>query len=105
MANNNRTTFVLLLTIAFLTGALATSLLNQWTHPATVHADSTPAVYQFSNVGPATSLTMYSQSDHAIYVYQGALVGSNKVSCTFKYLIKEAGEPLNRQPCPLATIN
>jgi hypothetical protein len=94
-----------MMAVAFLAGALAVSLVGPWAHPVAVHADSSAPVYQFSTVGPSTSLTMYSSSDHAIYVYQGAAVGNSKVSCSYKYVINQAGLPLNRQPCPIATLN
>jgi hypothetical protein len=102
----NRTTTALLLVIAFLTGALAATVVHSWAHPATtVHADSATPLYQFTTVSPSTSLTMYSASDHSIYVYQGATAGNSKVSCTYKYVITQAGQPLNRQSCPIATLN
>jgi hypothetical protein len=102
----NRTTTTLLVVIAFLAGALAATIGYSWAHPAiAVRADSGSPIYQFSTVGPSTSLTMYSASEHAIYVYQGAAIGNSKVSCSFKYLVNEVGQPLNRQPCPIATLN
>jgi hypothetical protein len=48
---------------------------------------------------------MYSASDHSIYVYQGATTGNSKVSCSYKYVINQAGQPLNRQACPIASLN
>lgn len=101
----SRTAIVLLLVIAFLTGALAATTLTNWSHPATVQADTAAPLYQFTTVNPSTSLTMYSASDHSIYVYQGATTGNSKVSCTYKYVISQAGQPLKREACPIATLN
>jgi hypothetical protein len=102
----NRTIHTLLLVIAFLGGALAASVAQSWARPVTAaHADSATPLYQFTTVAPSTSLTMYSASDHSIYVYQGATTGNSKVSCSYKYVINQAGQPLNRQACPIASLN
>jgi hypothetical protein len=81
--------------------ALAFTIGSRWRQPITVHASSSTPVFQLSGVGPGTALSYYSESDHAIYIYQGATTGSNIVPCSYKFVLDEAGKPLRRENCPM----
>ncbi len=81
--------------------ALAFTLGWGWHPPVTVHASGATPVFQLSGVGPGTAISYYSESDHAIYIYQGATTGSNVVPCSYKFVLDEAGKPLRRENCPM----
>ena len=82
--------------------ALAFTLGSRWHQPATVHASSSSTpIFQLSGIGPGTAISYYAESEHAIYIYQGATTGSNIVPCSYKFVLDEAGKPLRRENCPM----
>lgn len=87
--------------------ALTAVALGWWAHgDRTVHAApaSTAASYQFTGVGPATSLTIYSPEDHMLYVYQGATTGNSHVNCSFRIHIPRVGDAIDRENCPMGSL-
>ena len=60
--------------------------------------------FQLSGIGPETALTVWNGSNHTLYVYQGAVMGSSNVNCTYSFKIERPGAPIRRQNCPIGQL-
>lgn len=85
---------------AFALGCAVTTWLS---HSRPVQAAATPdpvgLSYQFQNIGPQSSLTIYNPADHILTVYQGATTGNDHLSCTYQYRIARPGASIERRNC------
>lgn len=86
----------------------AAAAAGWWAHTprTTVHAaDGADApFFQFSNVAGEATLSIYSATDHTIYVYGGVLSGNSRKQCTYSIKLGRAGAPLDRTNCPMGSL-
>ena len=78
-----------------------------WAHtprPTVQAAEYGTPYFQFSNVAGEGTLSVYSASDHTIYVYGGVLAGFGKKQCTYSIKLGRAGEPVDRTNCPPGSL-
>lgn len=89
---------VLIASAALVVGLVA----GRWAQIRPVQAAAEPALelsYQFQNISPQSSLTIYNPADHILTVYQGATSGNDHLSCTYQYKITRPGSPIERKNC------
>ncbi len=55
--------------------------------------------FQLSGIGPTSALTVYSPSDHTLYVYPAVTQGEARVSCSFMLRMSRPGAAIERQNC------
>jgi hypothetical protein len=79
--------------------------LGWWAHGANtaVSADTLARypdelAFQFGGTGLEGSLTLYSPSDHKLYVYPAA-AGNAHISCAYSLKLDRAGMPIERTNC------
>jgi hypothetical protein len=80
--------------------------IGWWAHSTRpVQAQSGPAMlnFEFSNIGPSTSLSLYSPADNTIYVYPIG-VSNNRINCSFRVRLGTLGGPVNRENCPRGSL-
>ena len=66
------------------------------------HDDPSGALgFQLSGVGPTSTLTLYSPSDHTLYVYPAVTQGDSHVNCSFMLHVARPGAPIERQNCTI----
>ena len=64
------------------------------------HEDANNALaFQLSGLGPATTLTVFSPSDHTLYVYPSVTQGNSHVNCSYMLHITRPGAAIERQNC------
>ncbi len=78
--------------------------LGWWAHGAntTVRADTAhypdDLAFQFGGTGLEGSLSVYSPSDHKLYVYPAA-AGNSHISCAYSLKLDRPGFPIERSNC------
>ncbi len=82
-------------------GALVLAFaLGAWSRGgAPIQAASSSLLYQFTEQGPGASLALYSDTEHAIYVYRGITAGSSHVNCAYRLTVSRPGAPIDRENC------
>ncbi len=71
-----------------------------WLHGNRVTAaEGAAPEFQWQNMGPDASLSVYYPSDHVLYVYRGALNGNGRVNCAYQFKVNRQGEALERSNC------
>ena len=87
--------------------ALAALTIGWWAHSTRpVQAQSAgPASlnFEFNNIGPSTSLSLYNPADNTIYVYPIS-VSNNRINCSFRVRLGVLGGPVERENCPRASL-
>ena len=98
----NRSLWIVIV-LAFFAGWQASQWRSQHLH--TVHAQSSaPALYQMNNLSGQNALTLYYPDSQTIYVYPSVAVGNSFLGCAFSFKLGKPGEPIHREPCPIATM-
>lgn len=83
---------------AFLHSQLA--VVEAQSRPSQKHEDpNSELAFQLSGIANATALTVYSPSEHTLYVYPAVTQGDSHVSCSFMLHIGRPGEPVDRRNC------
>jgi hypothetical protein len=73
--------------------------------PTAFHAQSdAPALYQVHDLSGQNAFTLYYPDSQTIYAYPNVAVGNSFLSCAFSFKIDKPGEPICRDPCPIATM-
>jgi hypothetical protein len=57
--------------------------------------------FQLTGVDPSSALLVYEPESHAVYVYRAVTVGSNVLSCSYKFQLDRPGAPIQRRSCDL----
>ena len=68
------------------------------THPVQAQSRG-PLSFDFSNIGPSTSLSVYNPADNTIYVYPIS-VSNARINCSFRVRLNNLGGPIDRENCP-----
>jgi hypothetical protein len=82
--------------------AVAALSIGWWahnTHPVQAQSRSGPLSFEFSTIGPSTSLSLYNPADNTIYVYP-INVGNSRINCSFRVRLNNLGGPIDRENCP-----
>lgn len=84
----------------------AAAAVGWWCHGAgmPVHAERGAESYgslgfQFMPGGDQSSLSIYSEGDHTIYVYPRVGVGNAHIGCEYKFHIRRLGDAIDRENC------
>lgn len=89
--------------------AVAALTIGWWAHsirPVQAQAAG-PAMlnYEFNNIGPGTSLSLYNPADNTIYVYPGITSGNSRTHCSFRIRLgTPLGGPIERETCPRGSL-
>jgi hypothetical protein len=59
--------------------------------------------FQFGGTEMHDSLTVYSPTDHTLYVYPAALSNSH-INCAFSLYVEKPGGPIERTNCPIGSL-
>ena len=84
--------------------ALAT---GWWAHGDRVVKAANPSSniqFQLGLRSQPDALAIYSADDRAIYVYEGATTGNNKMSCSYKFLVGYPGA-VQRMNCDMGRLD
>ena len=85
----------------------AAAAIGWWAHGGSTRVEAAAEanmVYQFDSLTPASSLTIYSPTDHVLTVYQGATTGNSHVNCSFRFRIVRGGAPIERENCAAGSL-
>jgi len=98
----NRSLWIVVV-LAFFVGWQASQWRSQRLQP--VHAQSdAPTLFQVHDLSGQNALTLYYPDTQTIYVYPNVAVGNSYLSCAFSFKLGKPGEPIHRNPCPIATM-
>ena len=60
--------------------------------------------FQFGSITPPAALTLYSPSEHTLYVYTGVNDGNSHISCAFMLHVTQPGAPIDRKNCDIGSF-
>ncbi len=87
--------------------AMATLSIGWWAHstrPVQAQAAGPASLnFEFNNIGPSTSLSLYNPADNTIYVYPIS-VSNTRINCSFRVRLGTLGGPINRENCPRGSM-